>query len=53
MSFNEFVIMNDDKKGGKSARPHNDAITRSIYVKHMKKWLQYFPISQIHVINGG
>ena len=52
MSFEEFVKINDDEKGGKSNLVHNDAITRSIYVKHMKKWLRYFPISQIHVING-
>ena len=54
VSFEEFVMVEEDKdkKGTKQVNIHNDAITRSIYVKHMKKWLQYFSKSQIHVING-
>ena len=52
ISFEEFVMIDDDKTETKQLNIHNDAVTRSIYVKHMKKWLRYFPKSQIHVING-
>ena len=29
-----------------------DALTRSMYVNFMSNWLNYFPRSQIHVVNG-
>ena len=50
ISFEKFVMKGE--KIGQSNPMYKDAITRSIYVKHMKKWLHYFPKSQIHVING-
>ena len=50
MSFEEFVTINDPQ--GERNLVHNDAILRSMYVKHMKRWLEYFPLSQIHIING-
>ena len=28
------------------------AIKRSIYVRHLQRWLQYFPPSQIHIVDG-
>jgi hypothetical protein len=29
-----------------------DALTRSLYVNFMQMWLEYFPLNQIHVVNG-
>jgi len=29
-----------------------DALNRSLYYQHMKMWLKYFPLSQIHIVNG-
>lgn len=28
------------------------AIKRSIYVRHLQRWLEYFPLAQIHVVDG-
>ncbi|KAK7490350.1 hypothetical protein BaRGS_00018329 [Batillaria attramentaria] len=28
------------------------AIKRSIYVRHLQRWLQFFPLSQIHIVDG-
>ncbi|KAK7099683.1 heparan sulfate glucosamine 3-O-sulfotransferase 5-like [Littorina saxatilis] len=28
------------------------AIKRSIYVRHLQRWLQYFPRSQFHIVDG-
>ena len=28
------------------------AIKRSIYIRHLQRWLQYFPRSQIHIVDG-
>ncbi|ESO00554.1 hypothetical protein HELRODRAFT_82775 [Helobdella robusta] len=33
-------------------RKNYKAIRRSIYHRHFKKWLKYFKLSQIHIING-
>ena len=43
VSFEEFVMVEEDKdkKGTKQVNIHNDAITRSIYIKHMKKCFCY------------
>ncbi len=29
-----------------------DALVRSLYVNYMLRWLDHFPLSQIHVVNG-
>ena len=54
MSFEEFVRMEmgGDKDEENSIHIYNNAMTRSIYAKQMKKWMRYFPLSQIHVIDG-
>ncbi|XP_076440833.1 heparan sulfate glucosamine 3-O-sulfotransferase 1-like [Babylonia areolata] len=28
------------------------AIRRSIYVRHLQRWLEFFPLSQIHLVDG-
>ena len=33
-------------------RKMNPIVTTGIYVDHLKKWLQYFPLKHIHFING-
>ena len=30
----------------------NEAVSRSIYVRHMRKWLDEFKPNQIHVVSG-
>ena len=30
----------------------NEAVSRSIYVRHMRKWLDKFKPNQIHVVSG-
>lgn len=35
-----------------SVNTNYDALTRSLYVNFMQKWLEYFSLSQIHVVNG-
>ncbi len=29
-----------------------DAIRKSMYASHMRRWLQFFPLSQIHIVHG-
>ena len=35
-----------------SVNTNYDALVRSLYVNFMTNWLEYFPTSQIHVVNG-
>ena len=28
------------------------AIKRSLYARHMAKWLKYFPLEQFHIVSG-
>ncbi len=35
-----------------SVNRNYDALARSLYVHFMQRWLDYFPLSQIHVVNG-
>ena len=35
-----------------SVNTNYDALVRSLYVNFMTNWLEYFPPSQIHVVNG-
>ena len=52
VSFEDFVMTEDEKTNMKQVNAQNDAIIRSVYVKHMRKWLNYFPKTQIHLVNG-
>ena len=52
VSFEDFIMTEDKKMKTKQVNVQNDAVIRSIYVKHMRKWLNYFPKTQIHVVNG-
>ena len=47
-SFERKVI---DPRTGEVNRSYQ-GIRRSIYVHHMQHWLQWFPLSQIHIVNG-
>lgn len=40
-----------DPHTGKVNRSYK-GIRRSIYVNHLRNWLQWFPLSQIHIVNG-
>ncbi len=44
----ESLVLDDD---GNVRRSYN-AVRRSIYHKHMENWLRWFPLEQIHVVNG-
>lgn len=47
-SFETMVLDPDDG----SVNVGYDAVARSLYINHMAAWLDYFPLSQIHVVNG-
>ena len=47
-SFEELAI---DEETGQVRRSYN-AIRRSIYYKHMERWLRYFPLKQLHFVSG-
>ena len=50
--FEDFVLVEDKSAKAKQVNKQSDAIIRSMYVKHMRKWLEYFSKAQIHVVNG-
>ena len=29
-----------------------DAVSKSLYAHHLRRWLAHFPLTQIHVVNG-
>ncbi|RUS91976.1 hypothetical protein EGW08_000189 [Elysia chlorotica] len=39
--------------GSLSIKKWNNAVNRGKYIVHLKKWLRFFPLSQIHVLDGG
>ena len=47
-SFDELVIDRETGQIDKTYKP----IRRSIYHRHMERWLQYFDLSQFHLVNG-
>ena len=47
-SFDELVIERETGQIDKTYKP----IWRSIYHRHMEGWLQYFDLSQFHLVNG-
>lgn len=28
------------------------AVKRSVYVRHLARWMQFFPLQQIHIVDG-
>lgn len=46
----ERYVTND--KTGKVLRTSIGLIRIGVYVKHLRNWLKYFPISQLHFVNG-
>lgn len=50
LAFKSFEEMTLDANGTVNLR--YDAVRKSLYVIHLRKWLQHFPLSQIHVVNG-
>ncbi len=57
-SFEEMVFVGGGSgasNGSSSVTQVNtryDAVGKSMYDVHMRRWLRYFPLSQIHVVNG-
>ena len=47
-SFEELVIDQDTGEIDKTYKP----IRRSIYHRHMERWLRYFDLSQFHIVSG-
>ncbi|KAK2143197.1 hypothetical protein LSH36_868g00033 [Paralvinella palmiformis] len=47
-SFDQLVIDPDTGQIDKNYKP----IRRSIYHRHMERWLQYFDLSQFHLVSG-
>ena len=47
-SFDELVIDPDTGQVDADYRP----IERSVYHKHLSRWLEYFSLSQLHIVNG-
>ncbi|KAK3731749.1 hypothetical protein RRG08_035418 [Elysia crispata] len=39
--------------GSLSIKRWNNAVNRGKYVVHLRKWLKFFPLSQIHILDGG
>ena len=48
-SFEEYITEDHQHQILRKTRP---AVTIGIYIEHLKKWLDYFPLEQIHFING-
>ena len=47
--FEDYVTENSQHRILRKSTP---LITTGIYVDHLKRWLRYFPLEQIHFING-
>ncbi|KAJ7357590.1 hypothetical protein OS493_024402 [Desmophyllum pertusum] len=47
--FEEYVTRDSQHQVLETRR---SMVTSGIYVKHLKKWMEYFPLEQIHFING-
>ncbi|KAJ7394443.1 hypothetical protein OS493_000253 [Desmophyllum pertusum] len=48
-SFEEYVT---DDPQHRMLRTLSKIVTTGVYVTHLKNWLRYFPLEQIHFING-
>ena len=48
--FERFEELALDRRG--NVRKSYKAIRRSMYYKHMLRWLRYFPLEQFHVVDG-
>ena len=54
-SFEELVFVGGGQNNGSAAGEVNtryDAVGKSMYDVHMRRWLSFFPLEQIHVVNG-
>lgn len=40
-------------KGSLAIKKYNNAVDRGKYIVHLRKWLKFFPLSQIHIMDGG
>ncbi|XP_070580288.1 heparan sulfate glucosamine 3-O-sulfotransferase 1-like [Ptychodera flava] len=50
-TFEKSVI--DNEFSGQSVNFYNEMIDTGIYVKHILRWLEYFPRDQFYVLDGG
>ena len=48
-SFEEYITEDPQHR---ILRKTRSAVTTGVYIEHLKQWLEYFPIEQIHFING-
>lgn len=48
-SFEKFVTEDKDETVLKTSI---SAVQIGVYIKHLRKWLEYFPISQLHFVSG-
>ena len=48
-SFEELVFLNNATQ---EVNTRYDAVGKSMYDVHMRRWLKHFPLEQIHVVNG-
>lgn len=51
-SFEEFAFVPGGGGGNLTVNVRYDAIHKSLYSVHMRRWLAHFPLAQIHVVNG-
>jgi len=54
LDFEQFVTRRENNQANNSRviDDENEAVSRSTYVRHMRKWLDKFKPNQIHVISG-
>lgn len=48
-SFEKFITKD---KAEKVLRTSTSTVQIGVYVEHLRKWLEYFPISQLHFVSG-
>ncbi|GFR69108.1 sulfotransferase, partial [Elysia marginata] len=48
-----YTFLKTEQNGTRSVNSDLYSVARGMYSVHLKHWLQYFPLSQFHVLDGG